>query len=84
MLPAEIGRPKPVPDVKDRAHELLAMMDLTEFSTAYPGELSGGMRQRVVGAMALYFYLPPAGRGLETQVSTKILLGTLTFTDSPV
>lgn len=33
---------------------------------------------RIVVSLAVYFYLPPAGRGLETQVSPRIFLGFLT------
>jgi NitT/TauT family transport system ATP-binding protein len=32
---------------EERARELLDLVDLTDFASSYPGELSGGMRQRV-------------------------------------
>lgn len=33
---------------------------------------------RIVVAVAVYFYLPPPGRGLESQVSSRVFLGFLT------
>jgi len=44
---------RPVRDYIERARQLLAMVGLSEFSAKRPHQLSGGMRQRVVGAMAL-------------------------------
>lgn len=38
---------------KERAGRLLELMELTDFRNAYPGELSGGMQQRVNIARAL-------------------------------
>ena len=40
-----------------------------------PGYL---LTNTVVVSIGLYFYLPPEGRGLDTQVSTQIFLGALT------
>lgn len=40
-------------DVRGRVDTYLAIMGLTEFAAALPGELSGGMRQRVAVARAL-------------------------------
>ena len=38
---------------KERVDELLAMMGLKDFASYYPGQISGGMRQRVSVARAL-------------------------------
>jgi NitT/TauT family transport system ATP-binding protein len=52
MLPCEI-RKLPRPTAEDRIHELLESVGLSDFSTRYPYELSGGMRQRVALCRAL-------------------------------
>jgi ABC-type nitrate/sulfonate/bicarbonate transport system ATPase subunit len=40
-------RPKNRKQVRDEIHALLEMVGLEQFSDAYPGQLSGGMRRRV-------------------------------------
>lgn len=52
LLPAEVLG-LPVKESRERAHDLLAMVGLTEFADAYPYQLSGGMRQRASIARAL-------------------------------
>lgn len=44
---------RPRQDRKDRAHEVLEMMDLHHFLKRYPHELSGGQQQRVALARAI-------------------------------
>jgi NitT/TauT family transport system ATP-binding protein len=52
LLPAEVqGLPREA--ARTRAHELLAMVGLTEFEDTYPMELSGGMQQRAAISRAL-------------------------------
>jgi NitT/TauT family transport system ATP-binding protein len=46
MLPIEFAKKK-VEDFRPHAMELLTLAGLKDFARSYPGELSGGMRQRV-------------------------------------
>ncbi len=52
LLPLEIKKRKRA-DYVDKAEQLLAQVGLAGFGSKYPGELSGGMRQRVAICRAL-------------------------------
>jgi len=47
LLPVEISDGRPLPEHRERAQKLLAMMGLEGFQQRLPHELSGGMQQRV-------------------------------------
>jgi NitT/TauT family transport system ATP-binding protein len=52
LLPVQISGRK-LQNAKERAHELLRLVGLLDFSTKYPNELSGGMQMRVALCRAL-------------------------------
>lgn len=54
LLPALL-QGAPVEQFESRVDELLEMVGLSAFASAYPGTLSGGMRQRAALARALLF-----------------------------
>ena len=53
LLPLEVQQGKMDASDHAKAHELLALVGLKGFADAYPKQLSGGMRQRVVLARTL-------------------------------
>jgi len=53
-LPLEIIK-QPAPQRAARAREMLALVELSDFASHYPWQLSGGMQQRVAIARALTF-----------------------------
>jgi NitT/TauT family transport system ATP-binding protein len=52
LLPTDVSR-RPRKVVRSRANDLLEMVGLTGFEAKYPGQLSGGMQQRVAICRAL-------------------------------
>lgn len=52
-LPLDQGTHLPPNEIRDRVHERLSQLDLTDIDHKYPSELSGGMQKRVAMARAL-------------------------------
>jgi NitT/TauT family transport system ATP-binding protein len=52
MLPLQV-QGIPLTEAKNRTHEILAMVGLSDFGQSYPKHVSGGMEQRVALARAL-------------------------------
>lgn len=52
-LRSELGKGLGRAEIRERVDRLIDLVHLTEFASAYPGELSGGMRQRVALARGL-------------------------------
>ena len=66
------------PQIRDRVHELLKLVDLEDKEAAYPSQLSGGQKQRVAIARALANYpklllCDEATSALDPQTTLSIL-----------
>ncbi len=58
LLPVEVMGLSPRAEYESKARELLAMVGLAGFEQSYPGELSGGMQQRVSIVRSLVYDSP--------------------------